>query len=79
MTQIKMSLHGSQDALCMAQRSEVCEVDEQRFALVCTHCYHDHGATIFQGSHQEMGEVVEQAITVEKKQLHWHNSNKPMY
>ncbi len=64
MTQIKMSLHGSQDALCMAQRS-----------VKCLHRCADVVGMImaqlsFKAAIKKWGEVAEQAITMEMKQLH---------
>jgi hypothetical protein len=77
MTQIKMSLHGSQDALCMAQRSV-------KLMSKGLHWCADVVVMImaqlsFKAAIKKWGEVVEQEITVEKKQLHWRNSYKPMY
>jgi hypothetical protein len=77
MTQIKMSLHGSQDALCMAQRSM------KLMSKGLHRCADVIGMTMaqlsFKAAIKKWGEVAEQAITVEMKQLHWRNSYKPMH
>ena len=77
MTQIQMSLHGSQDALCMAQRSV-------KFMSKGLHKCADIVDMImahlsFKGAIKKWGEVTEQAITMEMKQLHWRNSYKPIH
>ncbi len=38
------------ESRCFMHGTEVCEVDEQRFAQMCRHSWHDHAAIIFQGS-----------------------------
>jgi hypothetical protein len=77
MTQIKMSLDGSQDALCMAQRSvKLMSKGLHRCAdvvgMIMAQLY-------FKAAIKKWGEVAEQAITVEMKQLHWRNLYKPMH
>jgi hypothetical protein len=77
MTQITMSLHGSQDALCMAQRSV------KLMSKGLHRCAEVVGMTMaqlsFKAAIKKWGEVAEQAITVEMKQLRWSNSYKPMH
>ena len=77
MTQIKMSLHGSQDALCMAQRSV------KLISKGLHRCADFVGMIMsqlsFKAAIKKWGEVAEQAITVEMKRLHWRNSYKPMH
>jgi hypothetical protein len=79
MTQITMSLHGSQDALCMAQRS----VKLMSKGKGLHRCADVVGMTMaqlsFKAAIKKWGEVAEQAITMEMKQLHWRNSYKPMH
>jgi hypothetical protein len=72
LTQIKMSLYGSEDALSMAQRSV------KLMSKVLHRCADIVGMIMAQLSMKagikKWGEVAEQAITVEMKQLHWRNS-----
>ena len=77
LTQIKTSLYGSQDALSMAQRSvKLMSNGFQRCADIV-------GMIMAQLSMKagikKWGEVTEQAITMEMKQLHWRNSYKPIH
>jgi hypothetical protein len=77
MTQIMMSLHGSQDALCMAQRLV------KLMSKGLHRCADVTGMIMAQlslkAAIKKWGEVAEQTITVEMKQLHWRNSYKPMH
>ncbi len=77
LTQIKMSFYGSEDALSMAQRSV------KLMSKGLHRCADIVGMIMAQLSMKagikKWGEVAEQAITVEMKQLLWHNSYKPMH
>jgi hypothetical protein len=77
LTQMKMSLYGSEDALSMAQRSV------KLMSKSLHRCADIVGMIMAQlsmkASIKKWGEVSEQAITVEMKQLHWRNSYKPMH
>ncbi len=77
LTQIKMSLYGSEDALSMAQRSV------KLMSKGLHKCADIVGRIMVQLSMKagikKWGEVAEQAITVEMKQLYWRNSYKPMH
>jgi hypothetical protein len=77
MTQITMTLHGSQDALFMAQRSvKLMSKGLHRCADVVGMIM---AQLSFKAAIKKGGEVAEQAITMEMKQLHWRNSYKPMH
>jgi hypothetical protein len=76
-TQITSSLQGSKDTLCMAQRSvKLMGKDLHRCADIV-------GMVMAQVSMKaalkKWGNTVEQAITIEMKQVHWHNLYKPMH
>jgi hypothetical protein len=77
LTQIKMSLYGSEDALSMAQRSV------KLMSKGLHRCADIVGMIMVQLSMKagikKWREVAEQAIAVEMKQLHWRNSYKPMH
>jgi hypothetical protein len=77
LTQLKMSLYGSEDALSMVQRSV------KLMSKGLHRCADIIGMIMVQLSMKtgikKWGEAAEQAITVEMKQLHWRNSYKPMH
>ncbi len=77
LTQITSSLRGSEDALCMAQRSVKLMGKGQHS------CADVIGMIMAQQSMKaalkKWGKTTEQAITIEMKQLHWHNSYTLMH
>jgi hypothetical protein len=77
LTQITSSLQGSKDALCMAQRSV------RLMGKGLHRCADIVGMVMAQVSMKaalkKWGKAAEQAITIEMKQLHWHNSYKLMH
>jgi hypothetical protein len=76
LTQITLSLCGSEDALCMAQRLV------KLMGKGWHRCADVVGMIMTQLSMKaalkKWGKATEQAITIEMKQLHWRNSYKPM-
>ncbi len=77
LTQITLSLQGSKDALCMAQRSV-------KLMWKGLHrCTDIVGMVMAQVSMKaalkKWGKATEQAITIKMMQLHWHNLFKPMH
>jgi hypothetical protein len=76
LTQIKLSLQGSKDALCMAQRLV------KLMGKGLRRCADIIGMVMAQVSIaalKKWGMAAEQAITIKMKQLHGHNLYKPMH
>jgi hypothetical protein len=72
LTQIKMSLYGSEDALYMAQRSvKLMSKGLHRYADIVSMII---AQLSMKAGIKKWGKLAEQAITVEMKQLHWRNS-----
>ncbi len=76
LTQITLLLQGSEDALCMAQRLV------KLVGKGLHRCADIVGMVMTQVSMRlalkKWGKATEQVITIETKQLHWHNSYKTM-
>jgi hypothetical protein len=77
LTKIKLSLQGSKDALCMVQRLV------KLMGKGLHRCTDIVGMVMVQVSMKaalkKWDKAAEQAITIEIKQLHWHNLYKPMH
>jgi hypothetical protein len=77
LTQITLLFQGSKDALCMAQRLV------KLIGKGLHRCTDIIGMVMAQVSMKaalkKWGKATEQAMTIKKKQLHWHNSYKPMH
>jgi hypothetical protein len=77
LTQITLSLQGSKDVLCMVQRLvKLMEKGLHRCVnIVCMVM----AQVSMKAALKKWGKAVEQAITIEMKQLHWCNAYKPMH
>ncbi len=77
LTQITSSLQGSEDGLCMVQRLV------KLMGKGLHRCTGIVGMVMAQVSMKaalkKWGKAAEQVITIEMKQLHWHNLYKPMH
>jgi hypothetical protein len=77
LTQITLSLQGSKDALCMAQRLV------KLIGKGLHRCADIIGMVMAQVSMKaalkKWGKAAEKAITIKMKQLHWCNSYKPVH
>jgi hypothetical protein len=77
LTQITLSLQGSKDTLCMAQRpvkltGKGLHRCADIFGIVMTQ-------VSMKAALKKWGKAAEQAITIETKQLYWHNLYMPMH
>jgi hypothetical protein len=76
LTQITLLLQGSEDALCMAQRSvKLMGKGLHRCADIVSMVI---AQVSMKAALKKWGKAPEQAITIKMKKLHWPNSYKPM-
>jgi hypothetical protein len=77
LTQITLSLQGSKDSLCMAQwLVKLMGKGLDRCAGIVDMVM---AQVSMKAALKKWGKATEHAITIETKQLRWHNSHKPMY